>query len=76
MCVDSDRVPKLLGGVVRETRVRTLGVSSHRLTINFRISYHRDHLHWIDPKNKSKGYKITGGSNSIDVLVQDPKKKL
>ena len=66
---------KLLDGVVKEIRVRTLGVRSHRLTINFQLPYHRDRLHWIDPKDKSKGYQITGGRDSIDVLVQDPKKK-
>jgi hypothetical protein len=66
---------ELLERVVKEIRVRTLGVRSHRLTIKFELPYYQDRLRWNDPKDKSKGYEITGGSDKIEVTVTDAKKK-
>ena len=75
----SDFNPKerheLLERVVEDIRVRTLGVRSHRLTIKFNLPYCNDSLSWIDSKDHSKGYKITGGTNLIQVPVTDAKKK-
>ncbi len=65
---------ELLGRVVREIRVRTLGIRSHRLTIKFNLPYHGDSFNWINPKDRSKGSKITGGSDSFDLTVTDAKK--
>lgn len=74
----SDFNPKerheLLERVVEDIRVRTLGVRSHRLTIKFNLPYCNDSLSWIDSKDHSKGYKITGGTNLIQVPVTDAKK--
>ena len=66
---------ELLGRVVEEIRVKTLDVRSHRLTIKFNLPYCGDSFRWIDPKDRSKGYKITGGTNLIQVPVTDAKKK-
>lgn len=66
---------KLLGNVVEDISVRTLSVISHRLTIKFKLPYYQDSFHWIDPKNRSKGYEITPGKDLIEVPVTDAKKK-
>ena len=66
---------ELLQRVVEDIRVRTLGVRSHRLTIKFNLPYFNDSLSWVDSKNHSEGYKITGGTNLIEVPVTDAKKK-
>jgi site-specific DNA recombinase len=66
---------ELLDRVVEDIRVRTLGVRSHRLTIKFKLPYYHDRLEWNDPKNKSKGYRIIGGSDTIEIPVNDAKKK-
>ena len=75
----NDFTPKerheLLGRVVEDIHVRTLGVRSHRLTIQFKLPYHGDRFNWIDPKNRSKGFNIAGGTNVIEVAVTDAKKK-
>ena len=75
----NDFTPKerheLLGRVVKEIRVKTLGIRSHRLTIKFTLPYHGDSFNWNSPKERSKGYTITGGSDQIDLTVTDAKKK-
>jgi site-specific DNA recombinase len=65
---------ELLGRVVKEIRVRTLGIRSHRLTIKFNLPYHGDRFDRINPKDHSKGYSITAGKDSFDVTVTDAKK--
>jgi DNA invertase Pin-like site-specific DNA recombinase len=65
----------LLGHVVENIKVRTLGTHSHRLTIKFNLPYYRDSFRWIDRNDRSKGYEIKPGKDQVEVTVDDAKKK-
>ena len=65
----------LLNHVVEEIRVKTTSVRGHRLTIKFKVPYSGDSLRPVDPKNRSKGYEILPGKDTIEVPVINHAKK-
>ena len=65
---------KFLRGVIDKILVRTVDTQTHLLTLKFRVAYVDDALEWKNPKNKTKGYNVTGGESDLTVEVPASKK--
>lgn len=65
---------KVLEGVIKSISVTTVDTRRHRLTITFKQPYHGAKFQYIDPKVRSKGGSITGGTDSVEIPVDDAKK--
>ncbi|MBX3735613.1 MAG: recombinase family protein [Candidatus Didemnitutus sp.] len=62
---------KVLDGVIKTISVTTVDTRRHRLTITFKQPYHGAKFHYLDPKVRSKGGAITGGTETVDIPVDE-----
>lgn len=54
-----------LKGLIDNITITTLDDQTHSVSINFLSPYVNDGFEWKDSKNKSKGYNLKEGSNSV-----------
>lgn len=56
---------RFLQGVVEQITVKEKNLREHELEIEFRLPYVGDDFEWIDPTQKSKGYRVYEGQSSM-----------
>ena len=59
---------------IRRESVYTLDTKTHRLKLEFRISYVNDSLEWIDTKNKKSGHILIDGVKGFEMEIDSSKK--